>query len=144
MTILEKIKNDSIEARKLRDAVRASLLVTLLSEAQAVGKNAQPPRETSDEEVIQVIKKFIKNAEQICKDALNSIQLNKMDIIQKSSEEIKILKEYLPTQLSESAISEIVNDLKKSGNGMKEIMTFFKETHSGRYDASLVAKLAKN
>jgi uncharacterized protein YqeY len=143
MSILEKIRKDSIEARKLRDSVRANLLVTLLSEAQAVGKNTKPPRESTDEETIQVIKKFVKNAEQTARDALASININKMSIIANAAAEAKILSSYLPEQMSEEAIAEIIKDLKAVNFDMKSIMQYFKETHAGRYDGATVARLAK-
>lgn len=146
MTILEKIKADSLQARKLRDSTRASLLTTLLSEAQAVGKNAG--RETTDEETIQVIKKFVKNAEQTSRDALASIQTNKMDVIQRASDEVKILSEYLPKQLTEDEIKVIIHGLKNPtdqimGADMKSIMSYFKNMYPGQYDGAVVARHAK-
>jgi uncharacterized protein YqeY len=143
MSIIEKIRKDSLEARKLRDSVRANLLVTLLSEAQTVGKNAKPPRESTDEETIQVIKKFIKNAEQTVRDALSGINTNRMSVIANAAEEVKILSSYLPQQMSEETIAEIIKDLKAVNFDMKSIMQYFKETHAGRYDGATVARLAK-
>ena len=59
MTLIERIKEDNLAARKNRDQVRATLLTTLFSEAVSVGKNAGN-RETTDAETLAVIKKFIK------------------------------------------------------------------------------------
>jgi len=139
MTLLEKIRKNSLEARKLRDSIKSNLLVTLLSEAQAVGKNAKPPRESTDEEVVQVIKKFIKNAEET-----SGLAANHLDAVHQSSRELEILASYLPEQLSEETIAEIVKDLKATNLDMRAIMQYFKETHTGRYDGGIVAKYAKS
>lgn len=144
MSILEQIRADSVSARKSGDKLKSGLLVTLLSEAQSVGKNAN--RETTDEETIAVIKKFIKNAEETSRNALASVQTNKMDAVQKSADEVKILSSYLPKQLTEDEIKIIISGL-KAGEimepSMKNIMAYFKEMYAGRYDGAMVAKYAK-
>lgn len=143
--LIQRIKEDSLQARKAGDRVRASLLITLLSEAQAVGKNAGN-REPTDEEVTAVIKKFIKNAEQTAADATKSIALNKMDVIQSASEEVKTLSSYLPKQLSEDEIATIISGL-KAGEIMEptmgNIMAYFKKMYPGQYDGALVARHAR-
>ena len=60
MTLLAKLKADSLQARKDGNKVAANLLVTLVSEATMVGKNAGN-RDSTDEEVQRVVKKFLDN-----------------------------------------------------------------------------------
>ena len=60
MSLLAQLKKDSLLARKAADSVRATLLSTLIAEAEMVGKNAGN-RESSDDEVQQTIRKFLKN-----------------------------------------------------------------------------------
>jgi hypothetical protein len=58
---MEQIKAKQIAARKSGSA-DAGLLTTLLGEAAMVGKNAG--RETTDQEVVAVVKKFVKNIDE--------------------------------------------------------------------------------
>ena len=60
MSLLQALRNDALTARKARDTVAASLLVTLLSEAEKTGLD-DGKRESSDAEVIATIRKFLKN-----------------------------------------------------------------------------------
>lgn len=143
MSLLERIRSENLEARKAGDRLKSSLLTTLISEAQAVGKNAKPPRETTDEEVVSLIKKFIKNSEFVSQKALEGIALNKMDVIQSASNEIKILEEFLPKQLTGEETKIIVEGLKAQGVAMKDIMIHFKENYAGRYDGGTVALYAR-
>lgn len=141
MSILEQIRADSVSARKSNDKLKSGLLVTLLSEAQTVGKNAG--RETTDEETIAVIKKFIKNSNQVAEAARDNITAEA-----NAYKEIEILDSYLPKQLTEDEIKVIINGLKNPtdqimGADMKSIMGYFKHMYPGRYDGATVAKYAK-
>lgn len=62
MTLIQQIKDKQIAARKSGDSL-ASLYTTLLGEASIIGKNAGN-RETTDVEVVAVVKKFIKNIDE--------------------------------------------------------------------------------
>ena len=101
MTLIERIKEDNLAARKNRDQVRATLLTTLFSEAVSVGKNAGN-RETTDAETLAVIKKFIKGID----DTLSAMK-DKTDIA-----------EYIRQKLEEVGIS--VNLLDDNGVGIIE------------------------
>ena len=57
--LIEKIKHDQLVARKNRSTVESTLLTTLIGEADMVGKN-NGNRDPFDEEVISVVKKFLK------------------------------------------------------------------------------------
>ena len=61
--ILEKIKNASLAARKAKEALAATLLTTLYSEAVNVGKN-NGNRDTTDAEAVAVVKKFLKGVDE--------------------------------------------------------------------------------
>lgn len=57
--LIVKIKHDQLVARKNRDQIESTLLTTLIGEADMVGKN-NGNRDPFDEEVISVVKKFLK------------------------------------------------------------------------------------
>ena len=61
--LIEKIKEDSLRARKDRNTWKANLLTTLYAEASMIGKN-KGNRVSTDEETTAVITKFLKNAQE--------------------------------------------------------------------------------
>lgn len=127
--LLEKIKNDQLTARKNRDSLQSALLTCLLSEAEMVGKNAGN-RETSNAEVVAVVKKFIKNID----ETIFALQKqNQSTMI--PTEEKRILEQYLPKQLSEIEIEEIAENF----SSMSEFMKFMKSYHGGQYDGKLAS-----
>ena len=62
MSVIEKLKSESMKMRKARDPL-ASKLVFALSEIDKVGKN-NGNRETTDDEAIKVVQKIIANIDQ--------------------------------------------------------------------------------
>ena len=132
MTLMEQIKEKQIIARK-SGAADASLLTTLLGEAAMVGKNAG--RETTDQEVIAVVKKFIKNIDETV-SALSSRGQDAASFLAERS----VLERFLPLQLTELALANIAQNHKS----MPEFMKFLKENHAGQYDGKLASTVAKN
>lgn len=132
MTLIEEIKQKQIAARKAGSA-EASLLTTLLGESAMVGKNAG--RETTDHEVVAVVKKFIKNIDETV-SALSSRGQDAASFLAERS----ILERFLPLQLTELALVNIAQNRKS----MPEFMKFLKENHAGQYDGKLASIVAKN
>lgn len=124
MSLLEKIKQASVEARKQRDKA-ASFLVTLYSEAAMIGKNAGN-RETLDEEVIKVVKKFIKNLDETI-EALKTRGDAAAEQIAKALEEKAILEQYLPKMLTEAEIETLIDHALLAGyDNVGKVLGFIK------------------
>lgn len=139
MNILQKIKQDQLEARKQRDTIRAQLLTTLYSEAAKIGKDAGN-RDSTDAEVIAVVQKFIKTNNEF--QNLQSIAA--ADHLQVLKTEAEILSSYLPTQLTSDEIQSIIEQQISSGKrDIGSLMKLFKDNYAGRYDAAVVSKLVK-
>lgn len=148
MSLLQQIKKRQLEARKARDQIEISLLTTLIGEASMPGKN-DGNRESTDNEVVAVIKKFRKNAEETMK-ALSGRQ----DFDSNSSKgqvqlEILILDSLLPTQLSTEQLTLIVQSLveslpdKTAKSAFGSIMKQLKEAHEGLYDGAAASSIIK-
>ena len=132
MTLMNQIKNDQIQARKNRETDKASLLTTLIGEASMIGKNAN--RETTDDEVMAVVRKFIKNANEF-------ISLSKDEAkVATLQTEVATLSVYLPQQMTES---ELADALRESGVASNKglMMKFLKEHFAGKYDGPTAAKV---
>lgn len=129
--LLKKIKADQLTARIAKDSIKTALLTTLIGDAEMVGKNAG--RETTDDEVVAVIKKFLKNNLEFQKHVTND------DL----TTEQAILESYLPKQLTTGELIEIITnnfgDELKSKKGA--IMKFLKENYAGLYDGATAAKV---
>ena len=136
--LIDQIKQDQITARKNKDVVASSLLTTLLAEASIVGKNQN--RQSTDQEVIAVVKKFIKNNT----DFINNIN----DLHQEYSKlvaEKAILETYLPTQLSESELKTLVITYKTENTNVNvgSVMKYMKENYDGQYDGKTLSSIVK-
>lgn len=133
MSLIQQIKDQQIEARKTGH-VHAALLTTLLSEAVNVGKN-DGNRETTDTEVIAVVKKFIKNLDETI-TACTSRGKDTEPFVQEKQK----LETFLPQQLGEQELMAIA----KTRSGMPDFMKYLKETHAGQYDGKLASTVAKS
>ena len=132
--LLEKIRQDMHEAKKNKDALKANLLSTLYAELFTLSKSG---KELTEEDEIKSIKKFIKNADETLALEIPDEQKTKF----KSEKEI--LESYLPQQLGKDEIEKIVSGMSAEGKNMKDIMAYFKENYSGRYDGKTVNEIVR-
>lgn len=139
--LIVKIKQDQLVARKNRDQIESTLLTTLIGEADMVGKN-NGNRDPFDEEVISVVKKFLKGVN----ETIAILEKSGHDVSQFEKER-EILDSYLPTQLTfdqiltmiESAVLDgtIIKDKSFKGSAMK----WLKIHYSGQYDGRIAAEV---
>lgn len=125
MSLNERIANDMKEAMKSQDKFSLSVLRMLKSALQLEG--IQLKKELTDDEVMVVIKRNVKQR----KDSMEEFQkFGKTDEVENLEKEIKLLKKYLPEELSEEQIEEIINQvfdeiqpqsIKDMGRVMKEL-----------------------
>jgi uncharacterized protein len=132
--LIEQIRNDMHEAKKVKDTDKANLLSTLFSEMFTLSKSGKA---FTEEDAVKVVKKFLKNTNETL--TLDIPEASK----QKYLFEKSILENYLPKQMSASEIEEIVNKLLSENKAMKDIMSYFKENHSGMYDGKTVSEIIK-
>src|SRR3989344_7309263 len=146
MTLKEQLLVDLKGALKNNFPLETSTLRLILSslhnkeiEKRGKGENT----DLTDEEVMEVLVKEAKKRQESI-DAYEKGGRN--DLVDKESKELKIIKKYLPPQLNEEEIRDLVNkkitqlgvsESKDFGLVMKELM---KELR-GKSDASLVSKL---
>lgn len=141
--LLNQIKEDSFQARKAKETEKATLLVTLYAEASRKGKD-NGNRESTDAEVLEVIKKFLKGI----KETLDALPASKVEARQAAEFEKQILESYLPKQASEedlrAFIAEVVAGLgEKSPKQMGAVMKALKDKFGGNYDGTVASALVK-
>ena len=141
--LINKIKSDALEARKVRKTDTATLLTTLYSEASMIGKNAGN-RESTDTEVLQVIEKFFKNANEV-----KNILLKKNKDVSHIENEILVLSRYLPQKMSYEELGHVIRGIikglteDKSPKLMGEVMGMLKILHGGQYDGKMASEIVK-
>lgn len=133
MSLIAQLKKDSLVARKAADSVRATLLSTLIGEAEMVGKNAGN-RESSDDEVQHTIRKFLKNNQEalaVIKDEARLATLRA---------ESEILTAYLPPLATEAEVKALIAATvaglaDRSPKSMGVVMAALKAKYGTSFDA---------
>lgn len=137
MNLIDKIKSDQLQARKSQHAITSALLTTLIGESEMVGKNAN--RQVTDDEVVSVIKKFIKNIDITLSVVKDDFSKDKCEL------EKQILTNYLPKQLTKKELVSIISDLKNKHSGnVGLVMKELKSSYNGLYDGKLASDICKN
>ena len=141
----EKINEDLKSAMKEKDTFKLSVLRMLKSALQM--EQIAKKHELSDSEIANVIKKQVK----VRKDSAEEYKkYGKEESVKALEEEIAILDAYLPEEMSESEITEIINkvfddvkptSMKDMGIIMKKVNELLVDKNA---DMSLVSKLVKD
>jgi uncharacterized protein YqeY len=146
MTLLTDIKDAQLVARKAHDAVATGVLTTLYSEAAMVGKNANPPRESTDAEVAATIRKFLKTTREFIMMAGDR---RDADTVNRLSAEEEILEGFLPQQMTVDEITAVVRSFVEqngltNSKSMGLVMTMLKEQYGGMYDGKVASQIIKD
>lgn len=142
MSLLAQLKKDSLLARKAADRVRGTLLSTLIGEAEMVGKNAAN-RESTDEEVQQTIRKFLKNNQ----EALGVIKDEERRAV--LEQESAILTAYLPPLASDAEVqtfiaASVATLAERSPKQMGVVMGALKARYGSDFDAKQASAWIKD
>lgn len=137
MSLYQQIKTEQLEARKAKIQLQINLYTTLLGEIQnATTGNKGSSSEITDSEVLKVINKFIKNAKESLKLKPDNVTV---------SLELKILETFLPKQLSNEELTDIVLKIKATCHSTLQpnavlgfVMKELKANYENQYDASKV------
>ena len=144
MALLEQLTNDMKDALKKGEKARLTVLRTTL--AQCKDEKIRLRRELTDEDVLSVLGKAVKTRNE-------SLQLYKQggrqDLVEKEQNEIDILQNYLPEQLSEEEIRKVIENIVKSSGAesMKDIgkvMGPAMQELKGKADGKLVQQIARS
>ena len=104
-SIIKLIDSDIKQAMKGRDKFSLSTLRMLKSAIRQVEIDGQ--KNLNDDEVIQIIKKSIKQGQQSAK---HYQQANRDDLAQKENDEITLIGKYMPEQIEGQELSQLIQD----------------------------------
>ena len=139
----DRIKEDIVKALKEKDTVKLQTLRGIKGEADLEHINKKV--EINDDLLITVISRGIKTR----KESIVEFEKgNRNDLIEKTNNEINLLQEYLPVQLSEEEINKVLDDAfnkinptsaKEMGLIMREVSPLLK----GKADMGKVSAIIK-
>lgn len=140
--MIKQIEKALLEARKTKsDSVR--VLSTLLAQVKLEAKKKN--RELSKEEVLTVISKNIKGVKET-----KELAKDRPDIIENCNRELNILNQFLPKQLTEDELKDILTDYIAKENIVKDkkmigtLMKYLKDNYSGQYDGKIASNIIKS
>lgn len=144
MSLKQKLQEDLKASMKNKDTVRKSV-VTLIR-ASIKQYEVDNRVELDEEGIIDIISKQLKQR----RDGLIEFKkANREDLVSETEAEIEVLKEYLPRQLSEEELNEIIkHTISEVGatsiKDMGKIMSAMMPKVKGRADGKLINELVKN
>lgn len=103
MSLREQLSQDLISAMKSKDAEKVSTLRFLISAIKY--KEVDKKSDLVDGEIVEVISKQAKTHQ----ESIEAFKAgNRPDLVAKEETELRILQSYLPAQISEAEIREVV------------------------------------
>ena len=142
-TIKERLQEDWKTALKAKDKFKANVLSTAKSSILLCEKNGE---NVDDARVSEILAKEVKQRREA---VLEFEKGNRQDLVDEANAEIAILLDYLPQQLSEEEILEIVKESAitvgaSSIKDMGKVMALVRPKTVGKADGKLVSQLVKN
>lgn len=147
MTIKEKLADDLKAAMRAKDEVRLRTIRSLraaLMEKEIAGRSGGEGSLTSEEE-LAVLQKQAKQR----RDAIEQFkQAGREDLSSREEAELRIIEEYLPRQLSDAEIREIVQEVIQTSGAqsradMGKVMGVAMQRLRGRAEGRKVQQIAQ-
>jgi len=142
MSLLERLNQDMKQAMKNKEKDRLTVIrmvkASLQNEAINLGKS-----ELSEEEELTVLSREVKQR----KDSLQEFEnAGRSDLVEKVAAELQVLNDYMPKQLTEDELLEIIKETIAEVNAtskadMGKVMGAIMPKVKGKAEGSLVNKL---
>ena len=149
MSLREKIESDYKNALKSKDKNKIStyrLILSGIKDLDINNRSGPNKKDTDDEDIKKLLKKMIKQRSE-------SIEVykknNRNDLLEIEENEVNVLSEYLPKQMSEEETISICKQIiektgAKSINEMGKVMGELKQNYSDTIDFSKAGALIKD
>lgn len=142
-SLKERLQEDWKDALKHKEKFKTSVIS--MAKAAVLMAEKADGSSLNDDQVIEVLAKEVKQR----RDAMLEFQKgNRQDLVDNANLEIEILLQYLPKQLTEDEVRQIVVESaeKLGANSMKDmgkIMSDIRPTVNGRADGKIVSQIVK-
>lgn len=143
MTLNEKLMSDLKDSMKNKDNLKKSVITMI--RAAIKQKEVDERVELTEADILDIIAKQQKQR----KDALAEFEkAQRQDLIDQTEQEIEILASYLPKQLTDEELEQIVSEAIKATNAqsmkdMGKIMGKVNEVAKGRTDGKRINEMVK-
>jgi|TARA_B100001057_G_scaffold189336_1_gene190164 uncharacterized protein YqeY len=137
------IKNQVTISMKAGDKFRTTVLRMVLSEIQKI--EIEEKSDLDELQITSILEKMIKQRN----DAIVQFeQAQRQELADKEKQEIEMIKEFLPEQMSEQEVSELVSKIvseldAQDMKDMGKVMGALKPLIAGKADAGIVSQLVK-
>lgn len=144
MTLEEKIQSEIVAAMKAKDEVRLAALRSVKAAILNEKSNGKY-HELTDADVTALIQKQIKQRRE---SELEYLEGGRLDLAYKEQEERLVLEEYVPKQLTEDEVEEIVKEIlvETAATSMKEmgkVMGLATQRMKGVADGKVISGIVK-
>ena len=148
MSLKSKIENDYQNSLKSKDKGKIStyrLILASIKDLDIANRSGPKKKETDDNDVKQILKKMIKQRSE-------SIEIykknNREDLLKVEENEVSILSNYLPKQLSDEETKNVCLEIVKKINAqsvkdMGKVMGELKKNYSDNLDFSKAGAILK-
>lgn len=143
MSIKKELMNDLKSAMKNKNKLKKSVITMLRAEIKQIEVDERI--EVDDEKILDIIASQIKTKRKALEDFKTA---EREDLIDETEKEIEILKAYLPEQLSDEALTSIIEDVidEVGAESMKDMGTVMGKVVpkvKGKAESSKVADIVK-
>ena len=143
MSLKEKLQDDIKAAMRAKEGDKLTTL--RLITAAIKQKEVDERIELTDPAVLSILEKMIKQR----KDSIAQFQLGgRQDLVDKEQAELAILMAYMPAQMSEAEIAQVIETavLQANATGLQDmgkVMALIKPLLAGKADMGLVSQMLK-
>lgn len=137
------IKTQVTSSMKDGDKFRTTVLRMILAEIQKI--EIEEKSDLNELQITSILEKMIKQRN----DAISQFeQAKRQELADKEKKEIEIIKEFLPEQMSDDEVSELVSKIisevgAQDMKDMGKVMGSLKPLIAGKADAGVVSQLVK-
>lgn len=137
--LTERLRADLNSARRARDKLRTALLAMTLSEVR--NRQIELGREPTEEDVTDVVARAIRKR----REAAEQIRaVGRADLADKEEQEAALLMAYMPAQLSEAEVRQMVRDAVAGGaSNIGAVMGAIMPRVKGRFDGKETNRIVR-
>ena len=136
---------DSMKSKNIQEVNTLRLILSAIKDKEIENRTKPDSKEINEEQILILLQNLIKQRN----DSIDSFKkANREDLVTKENDEIEIISNFLPKQLSQEEVTDIIKNIidEKKLSSIKDmgaIMGFLKSKYSGSVDMGLAGKIAK-
>ena len=145
MTIIERITEDMKSAMKEKNQLRLNAVRAIKSEITKEATSGKSAKELTEADILKVIQRMVKQRT----DSINQYkEAGRQDLVDEESNQLEYIKTYLPKQLSEAEVTDIIKKIitETGATSIKDMGKVMKQANSelaGKADGKMISDIVK-